>query len=173
MNKLIKLESKRSSLSVSSWKNINKEMQDKLINSYSGRLATSIINFLTEHEDRGFFKDFYDSETKELWDNLKVKSGKRKLGVMLDNKFGNKIHESIEYEYVVNMDERGVYDADVLNPKTNKSIFNIHYDESEEDNPSTPWEDGFMKNEEDMDGLELYLQDLKAIKQTDTIKYVG
>ena len=92
---------------------------------------------------------------------------------MLDNKFGNKIHESIEYEYVVNMDERGVYDADVLNPKTNKSIFNIHYDESEEDNPSTPWEDGFMKNEEDMDGLELYLQDLKAIKQTDTIKYVG
>jgi hypothetical protein len=58
------------------------------------------------------------------------------------------------FEYFINKDERGEFNADVRNQK-GETIFEI-------DN-SEPFEDGFMKHSNDIEGLAEWLIDLQII----------
>lgn len=75
----------------------------------------------------------------------------------------------IDYIYYINLDERGQFYADVRNPDTDESIYEIKigYGEDEDNNPI---EDGYMRHTEDIIGLEKYLKEMGIINQEDTIK---
>ena len=64
------------------------------------------------------------------------------------------------YEYFINLDERGEFFADVRSPM-GTTIFEIHGFDI--------FEDGFMRNNQDLDGLESHLQDLGLLEAEDTI----
>lgn len=75
----------------------------------------------------------------------------------------------LQYRYVVNLDERGVYSASVLDC-TDKEVFHV---ENEEDGSLWLCDDGFMKHCEDMDGLTVYLIDMGIIPDDSIIEFVG
>ena len=64
------------------------------------------------------------------------------------------------FEYHINKDERGEFNADVRNPK-GKTIWQTD---------GQVFEDGFMKNKYDMKGLKEHLLDLGLIKYLDTLE---
>jgi hypothetical protein len=57
----------------------------------------------------------------------------------------------MNYEYFINLDERGYFYADVRDPDE-KTVFEIHDCEI--------FEDGFMRHKYDLDGLKKYLVQL-------------
>ncbi len=64
------------------------------------------------------------------------------------------------YRYWINLDERGEFCADVRNPQGD-TVFEIHGFDI--------FEDGFMKNKHDVNGLEEYLRDLGIITGENSI----
>ncbi len=68
--------------------------------------------------------------------------------------------KSPKFGYYINLDERGEFYADVRNIK-GETVFEISIDGGED--CSNIFEDGFMKNKTDMNGLTDYLQELKVI----------
>lgn len=67
----------------------------------------------------------------------------------------------MQFTYHINKDERGHFEADVRNP-FDKTVFTI--------SGGGIFEDGFMKNKTDVDGLQDYLRQLQIISPTDTVK---
>ena len=63
------------------------------------------------------------------------------------------------YEYYINLDERGEFSADVMDPN-GKTV--VEFGEG-------IFEDGFMRNKNDISGLEDYLKSMKIIKSSDRL----
>lgn len=66
------------------------------------------------------------------------------------------------FYYYINLDERGEFNADVRD-EDGKTVFEI--------DGFDIFEDGFMHNSEDLDGLEEYLTDLEIIDEDDEIEW--
>ena len=73
--------------------------------------------------------------------------------------------EIVLYDYYVNLDERGEFNADVRDPETEETIFEIH----DADQLSEMIEDGFMRHSHDTYELENYLKELGIIEKYDAI----
>jgi hypothetical protein len=71
--------------------------------------------------------------------------------------------------YFTDLDERGEYQAHVLDMDTDEIIMTIQNDE---DGVLYLVEDGFMKNIEDMDGLLWHMVDVGLAHKGDTLKKV-
>lgn len=71
----------------------------------------------------------------------------------------------IEYEYYINLDERGEFYADVRDPETDDSVFEI----ADIDHLNELVEDGFIDNGHDITGIQEYLIDMEIINPDDTI----
>jgi hypothetical protein len=86
------------------------------------------------------------------------------------------------YEYRIDLDERGYYYAHVED-STGKIVFSLNNEVEEIDGETGESyqtygglqlvEDGFMKHNEDMAGLENYLVEMKVIPQFSNIKFMG
>jgi hypothetical protein len=69
------------------------------------------------------------------------------------------------YTFHVNLDERGMFYADVRN-QNGRTLFEIKIDESlPDDEQSNPIEDGWMKHGRDLDGLRAYLIHLGVVTE--------
>lgn len=64
------------------------------------------------------------------------------------------------FEYHINLDERGSFSADVRNAETGETVFEIKSGNELGEDESSIFEDGFMRDKHDMDGLSSYLTDL-------------
>ena len=77
------------------------------------------------------------------------------------------------YTYFINLNERGIFSADVRNFK-GETIFDINNQNDTEENSEdgTLWivESGYMDNPEDVDGLLNYLIDMGIIDSESTLK---
>lgn len=71
----------------------------------------------------------------------------------------------MQYDYYINLNERGDFYADVRNPVTDATVYEIRGFEI--------FEDGFMDSVKDMTGLTCYLIDLDVLKGNDSIRYMG
>jgi hypothetical protein len=71
----------------------------------------------------------------------------------------------MQYDYYINLNERGEFFADVREVATDKTVYEIHGFDI--------FEDGFMDNVKDMVGLHCYLQDLGIFKGPETLRYMG
>jgi hypothetical protein len=77
-------------------------------------------------------------------------------------RFANQtVSDQLTYTYHINLDERGMFYADVRDTSGN-TVFEIKIDESDEDN--NIFTDGFMRHKHDMSGLKEYLVSLDIIK---------
>jgi len=78
------------------------------------------------------------------------------------------------YHFIIDLNERGIFKAHVEHSETGDVIFDIT-NEDEDGNTEPLWivEDGFMKNAQDMSGLETYLNDIGLIGSIDEIIYKG
>jgi len=65
-----------------------------------------------------------------------------------------------QFEYFINKDERGEFNADVRDPD-GKTVFEIE--------GSEVFDDGFMSDKEDLDGLKDHLVDLGILKEDDEL----
>ena len=65
------------------------------------------------------------------------------------------------YLYIIDLDERGTFRAHVDNLETGETVFEINTDEDEGEN----WmiDAGYMKNNNDLGGLEAYLIEMDII----------
>lgn len=72
------------------------------------------------------------------------------------------------YSYHINLDERGDFNADVRN-SSGKTIYEIMAGISLGENESSIFDDGFMKNKHDLEGLTEYLQSLGVIESNSRI----
>lgn len=68
----------------------------------------------------------------------------------------------MKYQYFINLDERGEFYADVRAKKTQKTVYEIHGFDM--------FEDGFMSDKNDLDGLLDYLISARVIYPGDTLK---
>jgi len=68
------------------------------------------------------------------------------------------------FKYFINLDERGSFYADVRNT-SGKTVFEIKAGNELKENETSIFEDGFMKNKYDLDGLKKYLVELGIMKQ--------
>ena len=75
----------------------------------------------------------------------------------------------IEYTYHINLNERGSFFADVRN-SSGKTVFEIKAGDELGEGESSIFEDGFMKNIHDMDGLKQYLIQMGIMKPGQTLK---
>lgn len=66
----------------------------------------------------------------------------------------------MKYSYFINLDERGEFYADVRN-ESDKTVLEIH--------DTWIFEDGFMADKLDMDGLHEYMYDMQMIEPDDCI----
>jgi len=93
-------------------------------------------------------------------------------------KIGNKVYfcdtygfkelkPSAVYRYYINLDERGSFYADVRDSH-DKTVYEIKI-EGDPENDSTVFEDGYMNNKDDIEGLEEYLKNLRIIPKYGTI----
>lgn len=67
----------------------------------------------------------------------------------------------MKYGYYIDLDERGVFYADVRNQE-GKTVFEVRSGEGSDDD-SNIFEDGFMRDKNDLDGLASYLIQLNVI----------
>lgn len=74
------------------------------------------------------------------------------------------------YVYVVNLDERGEFRADVRNARTGETVYEI---ESDEDGSIEPITDGNMVHKDDLEGLKKYLVSIKIIEDDSALCRVG
>jgi hypothetical protein len=70
--------------------------------------------------------------------------------------------------YYINLDERGSFSADVRNT-SGETIFEIKAGNELGENESSIFDDGFMKDKNDLAGLTTYLRSLNTIGQSDKI----
>ncbi len=100
--------------------------------------------------------DFSDDQYKDLYDGLHGSYGELGEG-----------GASKTYEYHINLDERGLFYADVRD-ENDKSVYwiKIGYGEDKDNNPM---EDGFMRHTRDIQGLEAHLRDVGVIGKNDKI----
>lgn len=75
--------------------------------------------------------------------------------------------EAQEYGYYINLDERGEFNADVRD-RSGKTVFEIKAGSDNQDESSI-FEDGFMSDKTDIDGLCAYLQDIGIIPKNGKI----
>jgi len=68
------------------------------------------------------------------------------------------------YEYYVNLDERGDFNADVRN-KNGDTVFQIH----DADELESMVDFGFMKHGKDIDGLQAHLQTIGVMTENDKL----
>jgi hypothetical protein len=83
-----------------------------------------------------------------------------------------------KYNYIIDLDERGCFNAHVENEKTGKVIFSFSNEEENEEGENfngSLWivEDGFMKHTKDIDGLQEYLIDVDIMNENDILKFIG
>ena len=69
-----------------------------------------------------------------------------------------------QYEYRINLDERGEFAADVRHPDTEASIFELFTDST-----YRLIKDGFMLDRDDIDGLREYLISIGIMQETDNL----
>lgn len=74
----------------------------------------------------------------------------------------------VTFTHHVNLDERGSYSADVRNDKE-QTVFVIKSGNELEEGESDIFDDGFMKNKEDMKGLKDYLITLGIMGSQDKL----
>lgn len=79
------------------------------------------------------------------------------------------------YHFIIDLNERGAFKAHVEHSETGKIVYELANNEDEDGNPESLWivEDGFMKNIQDMDGLEGYLIGMGFIEDDSKIIYKG
>lgn len=95
---------------------------------------------------------------------------------MKTNKFNLKQHKSAKlipsppetYTYFINLNERGSFYADVRNQNGN-TVFEIKAGNELQEDESSIFEDGYMKNDKDLDGLRKYLIELGIMNQYQTL----
>lgn len=80
----------------------------------------------------------------------------------------SQLNSSVEYDYVINLDERGEFYADVREPDNGASIYFVRSDF--ETGEIEQVSDGFMKHKKDVAGLQLYLRSLGFIRACDKIR---
>ena len=78
----------------------------------------------------------------------------------------------MNYLFIVDLDERGIFKCHIENQKSSRVVWQAD-NEEEEDGSFWPIECGYMKNTKDMDGLTEHLLDMGVIKSGATIKYMG
>lgn len=76
--------------------------------------------------------------------------------------------EAPEFGYYIDLDERGAFDADVRD-RQGKTIFKIAAGSSLAEGESSIFEDGYMRDKTDIQGLTDYLRDLDIIPKNGTI----
>lgn len=76
------------------------------------------------------------------------------------------------FHYHVNLNERGCYRADVRDEDGN-TVYEILAGNELAEDESSIFEDGFMRNDKDMDGLTEYLTDLGIVPAGSVIVYEG
>ena len=106
-----------------------------------------------------------------------IKHKKQRSASLANNKLNNKlevvmaqiteddpsIKKEIDFYYFINLDERGEFYADVrIGDVQGYSVFDIHGGDI--------FEDGFMKNKEDLQGLKEYLVYLGIMKENQNLK---
>lgn len=72
--------------------------------------------------------------------------------------------------YRINRDERGGFWADVYNVRTGKTVLDIRGGDELEDGDSSIFEDGFMRDKNDLSGLRSYLEHLGLVSDHDTLE---
>jgi len=87
--------------------------------------------------------------TESLMEDRELEDNRRRI-----KKNGGKT-----YQYYINLDERGEFSADVRDPN-GKTV--VEFGEG-------IFEDGFMRNKNDISGLEDYLKSVKIIKSSDRL----
>jgi len=107
----------------------------------------------------------YDKMVNSFQDKINKKSGIYED----DDPYGqedafNFSHPGKTYEFVVNLDERGSFYADVRDPDTDESIYEIDTEKIQQ-----LCEDGYMLHNQDYEGLESYLKQLDIIEDDDGI----
>lgn len=102
--------------------------------------------------------------TKEQWLEAGQKSGWLKTTTADFTPF-----PPATYQYYINLNERGSFYADVRNQNGN-TVFEIKAGNELGPDESSIFEDGFMKNIHDMDGLKAYLVSLGVMKPNQTLK---
>ena len=75
----------------------------------------------------------------------------------------------VEFEYYINLNERGSFFADVRN-SSGKTVFTIKAGNELEEGESSIFEDGFMKNIHDTDGLKEHLVQLGIMEPNQNLK---
>jgi len=75
----------------------------------------------------------------------------------------------MEYEYVINLNERGSFYADVRDER-GKTVFEVRGGNELDSDESSIVDDGFMRHFEDVSGLEDYLRELGVIGSLDTLR---
>ena len=76
------------------------------------------------------------------------------------------------FHYHVNLNERGSYRADVRDGFGN-TVYEILAGNELAEDESSIFEDGFMRNDHDMEGLSEYLTDLGIVPAGSVIVYEG
>lgn len=94
--------------------------------------------------------------SKSQWEEIGNKGGWMKTSQF-------KPLPTAEYQYFINLDERGSFNADVRNIN-GKTVFEIKAGDELKPNESSIFEDGYMKNKYDLDGLKNYLIELGIMK---------
>lgn len=72
------------------------------------------------------------------------------------------------YGYYIDLDERGSFAADVRDA-ANKTIFEIRAGDELAEGESSIFDDGFMRDKNDLAGLQEYLQQLGVIAAADEV----
>lgn len=76
--------------------------------------------------------------------------------------------ETPVFGYCINLDERGSFLADVLN-QDGKVLYEVADGDCMDDESTSIFEDGYMKDKNDLDGLTTYLQSLGVIPRAGKI----
>lgn len=76
------------------------------------------------------------------------------------------------YHYHVNLNERGSYRADVRDEE-GETVFEVLAGNELDEGDTSIFEDGFMCNDHDMEGLSEYLTDLGIVPAGSVIVYEG
>lgn len=122
-----------------------------------------------EHIEEGIDK-YYSLHIHELNGREPEAEDYQKIANLIGVKFDNpieiaddKVREPI-YGYYINLDERGYFHADVRDAD-GRSVYEIRAGNSLGEDEADIFEDGFMRNKNDLAGLTEYLRELGLIQQ--------
>lgn len=80
-----------------------------------------------------------------------------------------KTAKPIDYIYRINLNERGEFRADVYREDTNQTVFEINAGDSLADGESSIFDDGYMRHENDIAGLNEYLVSVGIMRSCDRL----